>query len=113
MKNRMNLAGLLATSEKSRSQQMALFALLNLGLVESLANGAISAAEALRIFFHADNCLFVRKQLHNKTADRLMSHGVQLADVFELLPAEDARREFQRELTTMRGLCLKLLDKKR
>ena len=84
-----------------------------LGIVESLANGLISAADALRVFFHADNCLFVRNHLRDKLADKIMSHGVQLPDLFTVLPAEEAHREFQRELATIRALCLKLLEAKR
>ena len=41
-----------------------------------------------------------------------MSHGVQLPDLFEALPTKEAHREFQRELATMRSLCLKLLEGK-
>lgn len=110
---RMKLDILLATSRKSRPGQLALFALLNLGMIESLANGAIGAADALRVFFHADNCLFVRKELRDKTADEIMSRGAQLADLFDILPTEEGRREFQHELAAMRSLCLKLLEKKR
>ena len=50
--------------------------------------------------------------LHDhKTADAVMSHGVQLP-VFEALSPVEAHREFQRELATMRALCLKLLEQK-
>lgn len=88
------------------------FALICLGVVESLAGGAMTASEAIPVFFHADNCLFVRKQFKRKTADRIMSHGAQLPDLFEALPPEEAQREFQRELATMRSLCLELLERK-
>jgi hypothetical protein len=27
------------------------------------------------VFFHAENCLYVRKHFHDKTADAVMSHG--------------------------------------
>ena len=37
--------------------------------------------------------------------DKVMSHGVQLPDLFEALPADEAHRQFQRELGTMRALC--------
>jgi hypothetical protein len=107
-----DLRALLASSTRTPSQSKALFALLNLGIVESLVNGLLSAAEAPRLFYHADNCLFVRKQLRDKTADEIMSRGVQLADIFETLPPDEAQREFQHELGMMRGLCLKLLEKK-
>ncbi|MBI1925269.1 hypothetical protein HYR99_13590 [Candidatus Poribacteria bacterium] len=69
--------------------------------------------DALRLFFHAENCLFVRKHLKEKIADPIMSHGVQLPDLFDALPAEEAQREFQRELKTIHALCLKLLEDKR
>ena len=42
-----------------------------------------------------------------------MSHGVQLPDLFAVLPPEEAYREFQRELATIRSLCLKLLEAQR
>lgn len=112
MNDRMDLHELLAISARAPSQPKALFALLNLGIVESLANGLMSAADAPRLFYHADNCLFVRKHLRDKTADEIMSRGVQLSDLFEALPADEAQREFQHELATMRVLCLKLLEKK-
>lgn len=112
MNDSMDLGALLAASARASSQSRALFALLNLGIIESLANGLLSAADAPRLFYHADNCLFVRKRLRNKTADEIMSRGVQLSDIFEALPADEAQREFQHELATLRGLCLKLLAKK-
>jgi hypothetical protein len=113
MKNGMDLETLLTASEKTPGQQLALFALLNLGIIESLANGLLSASDALRIFFNAENCLFVRKHVRDKIADKVMSHGVQLPDLFDALPTEEAHREFQHELATMRALCLKLLEEKR
>jgi hypothetical protein len=106
------LKTLLAASGRTSAQQLVLFALLTLGMLESLANGVLSATDALRVFFHAENCLFVRKQLRHKTADAIMSHGVQLPDLFEVLPLTEAHREFQRELAVMRSLCLKLLAEK-
>lgn len=112
MNESMNLRALLAASAKKPLQAKALFALLNLGIVESLANGLLSATDAVRLFFHVENCLFVRKQVRDKTVDEIMSRGVQLPDLFEALPADEAQREFQRELAKMRSLCLKLLEKK-
>ena len=75
--------------------------------------GVFTTTDALRVFFHTENCLFVRKQLRDKLADAIMSHGVQLPDLFEALPPEEAHREFQRELATIRLLCLKLLEAQR
>jgi hypothetical protein len=113
MHHNMSLQAILAASPASPGQRLALFALLTLGLLESLAHGLLSATDALQVFFHADNCLFVRKHLRDKTAEAVMSHGVQLPDLFEALPMAEAQREFQRELAIMRALCLKLLEQKR
>lgn len=113
MNNKLSFESVVASSGKTPKQQAALFALLNLGLIESLANGLMSTTDAVRIFFHADNCLFVRKRLRVKTADEIMSHGVQLPDLFDALPPEEAQRQFQRELAIMRSLCMKLLDARR
>ena len=112
MHNSMSLQPLLAASHETPGQRLALFALLTLGIIESLAHGLLSAADALQVFFHAENCLFVRKHLRDKIADAVMSHGVQLPDLFEVLPTAETHREFQRELATMRSLCLKLLEQK-
>jgi len=107
----LSLKTLAATSGGTSAQQLVLFALLTLGVLESLASGLLSAEEALRLFF-AENCLVVRKQWRDKTADAIMSHGVQLPDLFEVLPLTEAQREFQRELAMMRSLCLRLLEEK-
>jgi hypothetical protein len=81
-------------------------------LIESLGFGLISPSEAVRLFYHADNCLAARKLL-GKTADEIMSRGVQLPDLFDVLPTEEAHCEFRRELETMRSLCLKLLAQRK
>ena len=94
-------------------QQLELFALVNLGLAQSLASGILSPAEAVERFYHSDNCLYVRKHLRKKEANEIMSRGVQLPDLFESLAVEEARREFYYELETIRALCLKLLGDKR
>jgi hypothetical protein len=109
----MQLETVLPASSERSDQQLAVFALINLGLLESLTNGLISPSEAVRVMFNAVNGRFVRKQLGDKTADEIMSRGVQLPDLFDALPAEEAHREFQRELAAMRSLCHKLLDGRR
>jgi hypothetical protein len=108
----MQLQTILAGASTAR-QQPALFALLILGILESLDQGLLSAADAVGQFFHAENCLYVRKQLRNRLADEIMSRGVQLPDLFDALAAADAHRDFQRELAAMRALCFKLLEDKR
>jgi hypothetical protein len=101
----------LSATSGSLAEQRELFALLNLGLVQSLASGVLSPTAAVERFYHADNCLYVRKHFREKEADAIMSHGVQLPDLFEGLPVEEAQREFYHELETIRCLCLKLLEK--
>ena len=110
MKEPMRLDELLKEKNLESEESVALFAVINLGLVESLVNGVLTASDAVRFFYSGENCLFVRKRLKNKLADQLMSHGVQLPDLFDTLPPEEAFREFQLELAVMRSLCLKLLE---
>jgi hypothetical protein len=111
MKQRVDLHTLLSQTT-NKDQQIASFALLSLGIIESLVGGALTASGAVELFFHADNCLFVRKQLRQKAAGEIMSRGVQLPDIFDVLSTEKAQQEFQRELGAMRLLCLKLLEDK-
>jgi hypothetical protein len=104
------LSRLLREASRSGSRQLGFFAWLNLGIVELLANGALSASDAIRLFFNAENCLYVRKRMGDRIADKIMSHGVQLQDLFDLLPAKEAQQEFQRELGSIRNLSLQLLE---
>jgi len=104
---------LLSEARGSLPRQCELFALVNLGLVQSLASGMLSVTEAVERFYHADNCLYVRKHFRSREADAIMSHGVQLPDLFDCLPPDEARPQFYHELETMQTLCLKLLEKGR
>jgi hypothetical protein len=104
---------ILSATKGDVAQQQELFALLNLGLVQSLASGVLSPTEAVARFYHAENCLYVQKHFRRKAANAIMSHGVQLPDLFECLSAEEAQREFYHELEAIRSLCLQLLEKRR
>ncbi|MCI0692242.1 hypothetical protein L0337_09600 [candidate division KSB1 bacterium] len=64
-------------------------------------------------FYNAENCLYVRKHFRNKEANAIMSHGVQLPDLFECLSAGEAAREFFHELEAIRSHCMNLLAAKR
>ncbi len=110
---KLELESLFSAMIPERADQIRFFALINLGLIESLANGSIGATEAVKRFYFADNCLFVRKVLKDKTADQIMGHGVQLPDLFDCLPVEEAQREFLHELAIMRRLGLELMDSQR
>jgi hypothetical protein len=103
----------LSTAIKDKTQQQEFFALLNLGLVQALASGGLSPTEAVERFYHAENCRYVQNHFRQKEAQAIMSHGVQLPDLFTCLLEEEARREFYHELETIRSLSLKLLEKKR
>jgi hypothetical protein len=113
VKQRHSFHSVLSEAREGPLQQLELFALLDLGLVQSLASGDLSPMEAVQRFYHADNCLYVRKHLRSKEANAIMSHGVQLPDLFDCLSPEEAQREFYHELETMRALCLTLLEKER
>lgn len=76
MDHKIKLGILLPTMKQERADCLRFFALINLGLIESLVNGSIGASEAVERFYFAENCLFVRKDLKDRTADRIMSHGV-------------------------------------
>lgn len=112
MQQTIDLKSLLAHTNNF-GQQSAAFAMLGLGVTESLISGTRGASEALSEFFHAENCLFVKQTLRSRAADEFMSRGVQLTDLFDALPIAEAQREYQRELALMRTLCLKLLEKER
>ena len=113
MTNKIDLRILLSNSDRTPEVKLTMFVWLNLGIIESLTNGLLTATQAVRIFFNAENCLFVRQEIAERNADVIMSHGVQLADPFDALPSEEAQLEFQRELATIRALCLNILEEKR
>jgi hypothetical protein len=113
MKSAIRLNAILAVASDNRDDRLPIFAVVTQGIIESLANGSLSAKDVVSFFFNSENCLHVRKHLKNKLADKLMSHGVQLPDLFEVLPLEEAQRQFLHELNIMRALCFQLIDRAR
>jgi len=97
---------------QSPSTRPATFALLVLGIAESISSGVLSAGDAARTFFTTENCLFVRHVLKSKGADEIMGRGVQLPDLFEALEPDEANRELREELRAIQDLCRTLLQKK-
>ena len=91
----------------------ALLPILVLGILQSLENGRISPSEAVAGFFNAENCHFVETRVKSKTAREIMARGIQLPDLFEALPKEEALQEFQSEISKMRSLCLELIGEQR
>ena len=53
MKERMRLSNLLIARGEGSAEQLALFALINLGIIESLSNGILTASDAVRLFYSA------------------------------------------------------------
>jgi hypothetical protein len=109
----MNLRLVLDSVGGDTARQLELFALLTLGIIESLENGLLSPADAITVFFNLENCRCVRETLPAKAADQVMGRGVQLPDLAAALNPEEADTEFQRELTAIRRLCLGLLEQHR
>jgi len=103
----------LSDNRGSRAQQLEFFAIFNLGIVQSLASGALTPTEAVHSFYHAANCLHVQRTLRSRDASEVMSRGTQLPDLVDALDADEARREFYHELEAIRVLCLKLLGRSR
>ncbi len=110
MKNSVKFQTLLTPIGPDASRQMAVFALLNLGVIESILSGRLTASEAVELVYHAENCLFIHERFGATAADEIMSRGVQLPDLLDILPLEAAQRELYRELDAMRSLCLTLLE---
>jgi hypothetical protein len=98
----------LILKDKDGARQ-ATFALLVLGVVDSISTGVMSAGDAVKNFFTADNCLFVKRVLKNRTADEIMGRGVQLADLFDALAPDEAARELRQELQAIHDLSRGLL----
>jgi hypothetical protein len=103
----------LGNSATTSAEKVRLFALIVLGVTDSLASGYLNASDSVRLLFKAHNCLYVRRSLRNKAADEIMGRGVQLPDLFDALSPDESHREFQRELGAVRELCRKLLDRGR
>jgi hypothetical protein len=105
----LRLESMLGGRTTTERQALEAFAVLNLGIIESLPTGTIDPDEAVTRFYNAANCLYVRRKLKSTVCDEIMSRGVQLPDLFVVLSASVARRQFSGELNAMGKLCLKLL----
>ena len=109
MSETIDLPTILDRLEGGTQRKLEVFAMLNLGMVQSLWSGALTVADAITRFYNAGNCQYVRRRMRSKTADEIMSRGVQLPDLFDVLPPAEAQRELANELESMRALCLKSL----
>jgi len=109
MKQIFDLARITAEQEAP----LTLFAVTSLGIIESLASGSLTPTQATQAFFHGSNLRFVKTKLRNDRATEIMGRGVQLADLLDAMPVEEAHREFQHELQAMKSLCYELLEVER
>jgi hypothetical protein len=105
----LKLESMLGGRSTTDRQALDAFAVLNLGIVESLRTGTINADEAVSRFYNAANCLYVHRKLKNPVCDEIMSRGVQLPDLFVVLSPSVARRQYSGELNALGKLCLRLL----
>src|SRR5687767_6296827 len=103
----------LATITSGQEEPLVLFAVTSLGIIDSLASGSLTPTQAVQAFFHGKNIRFVKSTLNNKRASEVMGRGVQLADLFDAMPVEEAHREFQHELQALKTLCHELLEAER
>src|SRR6266850_969958 len=105
----------LATITSGQQEPLALFAVTSLGIIESLSlvAGSLTPTQAIRAFFHGKNIRFAKAKLGDDRASEIMGRGVQLADLFDALPVEEAHREFQHELQAMKALCNELHEAER
>lgn len=110
LEREISLEGMLRHMRGSRRQALEAFAMLNLGILESLSSGVLDTEEAVRRFYNVENCLYVRRRIRDDVCDEIMSRGVQLGDLLDILPIAEAQRAFASELETLRKLCLKLLS---
>lgn len=106
-----SLEEMLAPASGAKASRLEVFAVVNLGILEFLSSGLMTTEEATERFYNAANCLYVRRRLKHATCDEVMSRGVQLADVLDILPVAEAHREFASELEEMRRLCRQLLSR--
>jgi hypothetical protein len=103
----------LAKITSGQEEPLALFAVTSLGIIDSLASGSLTPTQAVQAFFHGKNIRFVKTKLDDSRAAEVMGRGVQLADLFDAMPVEEAHREFQHELQAMKTLCYELLEAER
>lgn len=104
-----DLEGLLGTAPGMLAERTEVFALIVLGLLDSLESGVLGCSEVVPLFFHAANCRFV--EIHLQCADTIevMGRGSQLPDLYDALDSTEADRELAVEITAMRARCLAML----
>lgn len=112
-----DLEGLLGTASGMSAKRPEVFALIVLGLLDSLESGVLNCSEVVPLFFHAANCRFVESHLPCADAIEVMGRGSQLPDLYDALDSTEADRELSAqadrelasEIAAMRSRCLAML----
>lgn len=110
-KSQINLRTMIPSPGTDLSGARAAFALIALGVIETIELGLLDTESAIPFFFHADNALFVRKEMRDKLAADVIGRGLQLSDLFTVLEPADANRALREQLAAMRAACRSLLGK--
>ena len=109
----LSLESLLPAVTGDASRHLEIFALLTLGILDAMDEGVLSPESARDRFFTGENCLFTKRAMRHADVDAIMSRGVELPDLFDALPYDEALREAKVEIASMRAACLRLLDAQR
>jgi len=107
------LERILGSATTRPEERREVFALIVLGLLDSLERDVLTAADLSFVFFNVGNCEFVAAHFDASDAEDVMARGVQLADLFDALDPDEARTEFAAEVIAIRNLCLAILGKER
>jgi len=105
----LSLEAMLPAMTDDASRHLEIFALLTLGVLDAIEGGVLSPEASQHRFFTAANCLYARHALNHPDVDAIMSRGVEIPDILEALPPEEAAREVPVELEAMRAACLRIL----
>lgn len=104
-----DLEGLLGAGAGVSMERREVFALIVLGLLDSIESGVLSCPEIVPLFFHAANSRYVENKLQCADALEVMGRGSQLPDLYDALDPNEAQRELAVEIAAMRALCLAML----
>ncbi len=89
-------------------ERLRTFAYLARGVIDELADGTLTPEAGISAFFDYENIAYVDRTLRNKHAIDIMSRGVQLPDLFDILAPAVAKQELKNEIAKMRKACQKL-----
>lgn len=107
------LERMLANASMRTEERREVFALIVLGLLDSLEGRVLTTADVSALFFNVGNSRFVASTLGCIDAEEVMARGCQLADLFDAIDPDEARAELATEVAAIRTLCLAMLGTER